>query len=72
MIKINTAWFHRVERGRFAGIFGFMINLGRFSIGLLAPAILGGFLLFWMIEVPAQHWRWTFFVPASKRQWSPS
>ena len=65
MIKINTAWFHRVERGRFAGIFGFMINLGRFSIGLLAPAILGGFMLFWVVHVPPQHWRWTFFIPAA-------
>ena len=30
MVKINTAWFPRAERGRFAGIFGMMINLGRF------------------------------------------
>jgi OPA family glycerol-3-phosphate transporter-like MFS transporter len=65
MIKINAAWFHKRERGRFAGIFGFMINLGRFSIGLLAPAILGGFMLFWLIQVPPQHWRWTFFIPAA-------
>ncbi len=65
MIKINTAWFHRTERGRFAGIFGFMINLGRFGIGVLAPAILGGFTLFWMIHLPPQHWRWTFIVPAA-------
>jgi OPA family glycerol-3-phosphate transporter-like MFS transporter len=64
MIKINTAWFHKSERGRFAGIFGFMINLGRFSITLLAPAILGGFMLFWMFHIPPQHWRWTFFIPA--------
>jgi OPA family glycerol-3-phosphate transporter-like MFS transporter len=65
MIKINAAWFHKRERGRFAGIFGFMINLGRFVIGVLAPAILGGFMLFWVIKVPPQHWRWTFFVPAA-------
>jgi MFS transporter, OPA family, glycerol-3-phosphate transporter len=65
MIKINTAWFHKRERGRFAGIFGFMINLGRFSIGILAPAILGGFALFWFIRIEPQHWRWTFFVPAA-------
>jgi MFS transporter, OPA family, glycerol-3-phosphate transporter len=65
MIKINAAWFHKRERGRFAGIFGFMINLGRFSIGLLAPAILGGFMLFWVVQVPPQHWRWTFFIPAA-------
>lgn len=65
MIKINTSWFAKRERGRFAGIFGFMINLGRFSIGMLAPAILGGFTLFWFIEIPPQHWRWTFFIPAA-------
>src|SRR5437762_12090201 len=28
MIKINAAWFARTERGRFAGIFGFMLNSG--------------------------------------------
>ena len=29
MIKINAAWFNRNERGTFAGIFGFMIQLGQ-------------------------------------------
>src|SRR5881227_3423929 len=29
MVKINAAWFAKTERGRFAGIFGFMINAGR-------------------------------------------
>ena len=28
MIKMNAAWFRRTERGTFAGIFGFMIQLG--------------------------------------------
>src|SRR5881396_1833429 len=28
MVKINAAWFRKNERGRFAGIFGFMINAG--------------------------------------------
>jgi OPA family glycerol-3-phosphate transporter-like MFS transporter len=64
MIKINTAWFHRKERGRFAGIFGFMINLGRFGINSLGPAILAGFVIVGLIHVPPQHWRWVFFVPA--------
>ena len=41
MIKINAAWFRPTERGRFAGIFGFMINLGRFGIFKLGPALLG-------------------------------
>src|SRR6185295_11024038 len=64
MIKINTAWFHRKERGRFAGIFGFMINLGRFGINVLGPAILGGFAILGLIHIPPQHWRWLFWIPA--------
>jgi OPA family glycerol-3-phosphate transporter-like MFS transporter len=44
MVKINAAWFGQRERGRFAGIFGFMINLGRFGIFKLGPALLAGFL----------------------------
>src|SRR5262245_10987698 len=39
MIKINAAWFNRTERGTFAGIFGFMIQLGQVSINSLAPLI---------------------------------
>jgi MFS transporter, OPA family, glycerol-3-phosphate transporter len=64
MVKINAAWFRKNERGRFAGIFGFMINAGRFAIGYLGPALLGGFMLFGLIEIPPQHWRWLFWVPA--------
>lgn len=61
MIKINASWFHRTERGTFAGIFGFMIQLGRFGINYLAPLLLGGFVLIW--TVPALHWRWVFWIP---------
>src|SRR5437867_10632440 len=43
MVKINAAWFGHRERGRFSGIFGFMINPGRFGIFNLAPALLAGF-----------------------------
>src|SRR6202035_426699 len=64
MIKINAAWFRPNERGRFAGIFGFMINLGRFAIGWLGPALFGGFFLFGMWHIPPQHWRWVFWIPA--------
>jgi MFS transporter, OPA family, glycerol-3-phosphate transporter len=64
MVKINAAWFRRNERGRFAGIFGFMINAGRFLIGYLGPALLAGFMLFGLFEIPPQHWRWLFWVPA--------
>ena len=64
MIKMNAAWFHRKERGRFAGIFGFMINIGRFSANWLIPAILGGVVIVGLIHVPPKHWRWAFWVPA--------
>ncbi len=64
MIKINAAWFAHTERGRFAGIFGFMINLGRFANNKLAPALLAGFVFLGMWHVPAQHWRWLFWVPS--------
>jgi OPA family glycerol-3-phosphate transporter-like MFS transporter len=64
MVKINAAWFRPRERGRFAGIFGFMINLGRFGINWLGPALLGGFFFLGMMRVPPMHWRWLFWVPA--------
>lgn len=64
MIKINAAWFAHTERGRFAGIFGFMINLGRFGIFTLGPALLGGFAFMGMLKVPPMHWRWLFWIPA--------
>src|SRR5437764_2366320 len=64
MIKINAAWFAKTERGRFAGIFGFMINLGRFGIFTLGPALLGGFVFLGMWHVPPLHWRWLFWIPS--------
>src|SRR4051794_24756084 len=64
MIKINTAWFRRTERGRFAGIFGFMINLGRFGIFKLGPALLAGFVFLGLWRIPPLHWRWLFYAPA--------
>jgi OPA family glycerol-3-phosphate transporter-like MFS transporter len=65
MIKINTAWFNRRERGRFAGIFGFMINLGRFGIFKLGPALLAGFTLVGLLRIPPLHWRWLFWAPSA-------
>ena len=56
MVKINAAWFGHRERGRFAGIFGFMINLG--------PALLAGFVFLGLWQIPPLHWRWLFWVPA--------
>ena len=64
MIKINAAWFRKNERGRFAGIFGFMINLGRFGIFTLGPALLAGFVFLGLWRIPPLHWRWLFWIPA--------
>jgi OPA family glycerol-3-phosphate transporter-like MFS transporter len=64
MVKINAAWFAARERGRFAGIFGFMINLGRIVIFTLGPALLAGFTFLAMWQVPPQHWRMLFWIPA--------
>ncbi len=64
MVKINTAWFSHRERGRFSGIFGFMINLGRFGIFSLGPALLSGFTVLGLLTVPPLHWRWLFWAPS--------
>jgi OPA family glycerol-3-phosphate transporter-like MFS transporter len=62
MIKINAAWFHRTERGTFAGIFGFMIQFGQFAINNLAPVILAGFTVgIWVVA--KDDWRWLFRIP---------
>ena len=63
-IKVNASWFSTRERGTFAGIFGFMINLGRLVNNWLAPSLLAGFVFLGMWHVPALHWRWLFWVPA--------
>src|SRR5213082_2811099 len=64
MVKINAAWFRHNERGGFAGIFGFMINLGRFGINNLGAALLAGFTFLGLIQIPPLHWRWLFWIPA--------
>lgn len=64
MVKVNAAWFRKNERGRFGGIFGFMINLGRFGIFTLGPALLAGFLFLGLWRIPPLHWRWLFWIPA--------
>ena len=64
MVKINAAWFRPNERGGFAGIFGFMINLGRFGINNLGAALLGGFVFLGLLQIPPLHWRWLFWIPA--------
>ncbi len=64
MVKINTAWFNHRERGRFSGIFGFMINLGRLGIFTLGPALLAGFSVLGLVNSPPLHWRWLFWTPS--------
>ncbi len=63
-IKINCAWYSEKQRGTFAGIFGFMINLGRLAANKLLPLLLAGFVIFGLIHIPPQHWRWLFWIPA--------
>lgn len=62
MIKINAAWFKRSERGTFAGIFGFMIQLGQVASSKLSPLILNGISLGVLVVAPGQ-WRWLFVIP---------
>jgi len=62
MIKINAAWFRRNERGTFAGIFGFMIQLGQVVSSKLSPAILSGISIGILVIAPGQ-WRWLFIIP---------
>ncbi len=64
MVKINTAWFSHRERGRFAGIYGFMINLGRFFIFQLGPGLLAGTLFWGAVTFAPLHWRWLFWAPS--------
>src|SRR3954451_6753462 len=62
MIKMNAAWFRRTERGTFAGIFGFMIQLGQFAINNLAPVILAGLTIgTWVVA--KGDWHWLFRIP---------
>lgn len=63
MVKINAAWFARRERGTFAGIFGFMIQLGQVAISQLAPIILAGFMIGTLLVVNEGEWRWLFRIP---------
>lgn len=66
MVKINTAWFRKQERGTFAGIFGGMIQLGAIGVGLLGGALATGFsvpLIFYTLKISALDWRFMFFIP---------
>ena len=64
MVKINTSWFQRRERGRFAGIFGGMIQLGAIGVGKLGKYLLIGFTVPLIgYTISQQGWRSMFFVP---------
>ena len=64
MVKINTSWFQRRERGRFAGIFGGMIQLGDIGVGQLGFLLFTGFAIPIIgVHVAKQNWRAMFFVP---------
>jgi sugar phosphate permease len=62
MVKINAAWFRRTERGTFAGIFGFMIQLGQVASSKLSPLILNGVSL-GILVIAEGEWRYLFIVP---------
>jgi MFS transporter, OPA family, glycerol-3-phosphate transporter len=53
IVKINAAWFHVRERGVFAGIFGIMIQGGRWMAFAISPFILA--------RLP---WQYCFWIPA--------
>ncbi len=64
MVKINTSWFQRRERGKFAGIFGGMIQLGAIGVGTLGKYLLVGFSIPLIgLVLAKQDWRSMFFVP---------
>ena len=65
-IKVNTAWFARSERGRLAGVFGVMIQLGQIMIFTLGPLLLAGCsipLIVMTLDIPALGWQWLFWIP---------
>jgi sugar phosphate permease len=62
MVKINAAWFRRTERGTFAGIFGFMIQMGQVMSAKLSKLVLGG-LSVGILVVAQGDWRWLFILP---------
>ena len=71
MVKINAAWFSRPERGGFAGIFGFMIQMGQIGIHrYIGPVLLTGSIAFIMfgqsfdLSFEPLHWRYLFWVPS--------
>jgi sugar phosphate permease len=62
MVKVNAAWFRRTERGTFAGIFGFMIQMGQVLSAKLSKAILAGIVIGGFVIAKGE-WRWLFILP---------
>jgi MFS transporter, OPA family, glycerol-3-phosphate transporter len=54
LIKVNASWFHIAERGVFSGIFGSMIQIGRWAIYTVGP-----------IVVAVHGWWGVFFAAAA-------
>jgi MFS transporter, OPA family, glycerol-3-phosphate transporter len=64
MIKINSAWFHRKERGLFSGVLGGVIQLGQMGISQLAPALLNsGLIIGGIYFLQKGDWRSVFIIP---------
>ncbi len=67
MVKINTAWFRRRERGAFAGIFGAMINLGQLGANQLGVWLATGLTITVAATsftlIPKLDWRYMFLIP---------
>ena len=63
MVKINTSWFQRRERGRFAGIFGGMIQVGAITVNQLGSLLLVGLVIGGVTLIPKMGWRSMFFIP---------
>jgi MFS transporter, OPA family, glycerol-3-phosphate transporter len=64
MVKINSAWFHRTERGTFSGIFGIMIQSGQAAINSLAPYLLSTTIVVGGIYLAQKgEWQYLFRIP---------
>lgn len=53
IVKINAAWFRLSERGKFAGIFGIMIQAGRTLAFTVLP-----------LSLKYMPWQYAFFIPS--------
>ncbi len=64
LIKINSAWFSKEERGLFSGLFGGVIQLGQISISQMAPILLNsGLIIASIIIFSAGDWKSVFILP---------